>query len=154
MDHPASTNFNPLFAPFHRFRFYVDLETGLREWKVMRPKTHCGICSEKLAQEKFKRTLQISDANLFIHVKPFDLVKLCAVGGVDFVTPIGRPRGDDANWWGRSLHGADLHRGGMGAEKTAVPQVESILLIPRWMIWRRVERVEAMPFRLDIRAVG
>src|SRR5207248_3923371 len=68
MDHPASTNFNPLFAPFHRFRFYVDFETRFRERKIMRPKTHGGICSQKLAQEKFKRPLQIGNADLFIHV--------------------------------------------------------------------------------------
>ena len=49
MDHPASTNFNPLFAAFQRFRFYIDLETRFRERKIMRPKTHCAICPEKLA---------------------------------------------------------------------------------------------------------
>ena len=52
------------------------------------------------------------------------------------------------------MHGANLHGGGMGAEKTAVPEIESVLLIARRMIWRRVERIEAMPLRLDIRAVG
>src|SRR5436190_20029355 len=47
MNHPASANFNPLFAPFQCFRFYVYLETGFSEWKIMRSKTHRRICSEK-----------------------------------------------------------------------------------------------------------
>src|SRR5437588_1021406 len=57
MDHPASTNFNPLFAAFHRFRFYVDLEARFRERKIMRAKTHGRINPEKLAQEKLKPPL-------------------------------------------------------------------------------------------------
>src|SRR5438105_2260132 len=70
MDHSAPTNFNPLFASFHRFRFYIDLKTRFRERKIMRPKPHGGVCSEKLAQEKFKSPLQIGNADVFIHVKP------------------------------------------------------------------------------------
>ena len=42
----------------------------------------------------------------------------------------------------------------MGAEKTAVLQIEGVLFIPGRMIWRGVERVEAMPLRLDVWAFG
>ena len=74
--------------------------------------------------------------------------------GVDFITPICRPRGDDSNRRLCGLHGADLHRRSMGAEETTVRQIESVLLVARWMIWRGVECVEAMPLGLNIWAVG
>jgi hypothetical protein len=38
----------------------------------------------------------------------------------------------------------------VGAEEPAVGQIKGVLLVPRGMIGRGVERVEAMPFALDV----
>ena len=53
---------------------------------------------------------------------------------------------------GADLHGADLHGGSVGAKKPAIGQVKGVGLVPRRMIGRGVERIEAMPFVFDVGA--
>ena len=81
-------------------------------------------------------------------------MELRAVRGIDFIAAIGRAGRDHANRRSGRFHGADLDGGSVGAEQTAVRQIECVLLVARGMIGRRVERVEAMPFIFDVGAIG
>ena len=101
MHHAAAADFDPLFAALQRTRFHVNLKTRFGKGKIMRAKTHRRVCTEKFAEEKFQRSFQIGDADIFIHVKTFDLMKLRAMRGVDLIAPIGRPGSDNTNGWRR-----------------------------------------------------
>ena len=74
----------------------------------MRTKTDRGFRSEKFAQKKFQCPFQVRDADILIHIKSFDLVKLRAVGGVHFIATIRGARSDHANRRWRGLHRANL----------------------------------------------
>ncbi len=153
MHHAAAANFDPLFAAFERFRFHVDLKTRLGERKIMRPKSHRRVGTEKLAHEEFKRPFQIGDADALVDVKPLDLMKLRAVGGVHFVAAVRGARRDHANRWRGRFHRPDLHGRGVGAQQTAVRQIKRVLFVSRRMIGRSVQRVETMPFRFDVGSI-
>src|SRR5205085_8147406 len=114
----------------------------------MRPKLDGSVGAEKFAHEKFERPFQVSDADVLIDVKTFDLVKLRAMRRIDFVATVSRAWGDDANRRRRGLHRTNLNCGCVGAEQSAIRQIKCILLVAGWMFRRRVERVEAMPFVL------
>src|SRR5438067_12003945 len=101
MHHAAAADFDPLFAALQRTRFHVNLKTRFGEGKIMRAKTHRRVCTEKFAQERFQRAFQFRDADIFIHVRNFDLMTLRALTGVDLIAPVSRARGDDANGWRR-----------------------------------------------------
>src|SRR6266513_3405841 len=104
MHHAAATNLDPLFATLQSTRFHVNLETRFGERKIMRAKTHLGVGAEKFAQKKFQRALQIGDADIFVHVKTFDLMKLAGMSGVDLIASVSRAGSDDANGWRRGFH--------------------------------------------------
>src|SRR5438552_1395097 len=101
MHHAATANFDPLFAALQRTRFHINLKTRFGEREIMWAKTHRRVSAEQFAQEKFQGAFQIGDADLFIHVKTFDLMKLRGMSSVDFIAPVSRARGDDANGWRR-----------------------------------------------------
>src|SRR5206468_1210898 len=109
--------------------------------------------TEKFAHEKFERTFEIGDANVLVDVKPFDLVKLRAVSGVEFIAPISRAGCDYANRRCRGLHGADLHSGRVCPEQSTVWEIKCVLLVARRMFGRCIERVEAVPFVFHIGTV-
>ena len=119
----------------------------------MRTKTHRGFRSEKLTQEKLERPLQIRDADVLIDIQAFDLMKLRAVGRIHFVAAKGRARRDDANRRRRRFHRANLHGGSVRPEQPAIGQIKCVLLVAGRMIRRGVQRVEAMPFVLDVGTV-
>src|SRR5207248_7911404 len=120
MHHAAAANLDPLFAAFQSTRFHVNLETRFGERKIMRAKTHRRVGTEKFAQKKFERALQIGDADIFIYVKTFDLMELAGMSGVDLIASVSRAGSDDTNGWRRRLHRADLHRGCVGAQQATV----------------------------------
>ena len=80
-------------------------------------------------------------------------MKLRAMGRVDFVAAICRPRGDYADRRPRRFHRPDLDSRSMGSKQTSVRQIKCVLLVARRMFGRRVESVETMPFGLNVRAV-
>ena len=82
----------------------------------MRSKLDGGVGAEQFAHEKLKRTFQIGYAHVLINIEPFDLMKLRAVGRIDFIATIGRAGRDHANRRRRGLHRADLHRRSVGPE--------------------------------------
>ncbi len=75
----------------------------------MRTKLHLGSGTKEFPQEELERAFQIGDADVFIDIQSFDLMKLRAVRRVDFVATIGRARSNHANRRRRGLHRADLH---------------------------------------------
>src|SRR5438046_10246626 len=99
--HAGAANLVPLFAAVQGTRFHVNLKTRFRERKIMRAKTHRRVGAEKFAQKKFERALQIRDADIFIYVKTFDLMKLAGMSGVDLIASVSRARSDDTNGWRR-----------------------------------------------------
>ncbi len=53
----------------------------------------------------------------------------------------------------RCFHDPDLGRGGLAAQQQVLREVEGILHIPGGMVFRDVERLEAVVLRLHLRAV-
>jgi hypothetical protein len=95
--HAAAANFDPFLAALERLRFHIDLEARLGERKIMGAKTHRGVGPEKLAQKIFERPLEVGHAHPVVDVQTFDLVKLRAVGRVDFVATEGGAGRDHPN---------------------------------------------------------
>ena len=50
-----------------------------------------------------------------------------------------------------ALHGADLYRRGVAAQKHSFVKVQRVLLVRGRVVQRRVERNEIVPLRLDLR---
>ena len=68
-----------------------------------------------------------------------------------------RPGRDRVDRWVATEHGADLHRGGLGAQHDAGvggPDPERVLHGARRVVRAEVEGVEVEPLRLDLGAVG
>ena len=86
------------------------------------------------------------------------------VRGVRVVAAIDAARHDDAHRRLLLLHHAYLDGGSVGAEQSGdgcaagavrIPcEIERVLRVPRRMVGGRVQRVKAMIFVLDLRAVG
>jgi hypothetical protein len=112
-----------------------------------------GFGAEDLAEEVLEGAFEVGEGDVLIHVEAFELVEDGEVGGVDLVAAIGGTGGDDADgeFFDR-LHGADLHAGGVGAEKAAVVEVEGVALVAGGVVSGGVEGVEAVPFGLDLGA--
>src|SRR5947208_6934544 len=113
-------DFDPALATLERFRFHINLEARLGEWKEVRTKLHFRSRTEKFEHEKLEGAFQIGDAYVFIDIKSFDLVKLRAVRGVEFVATIRSPGSNHTNRRGRGLHRSNLHGRSVRSEQTAV----------------------------------
>ena len=120
----------------------------------MRAETELRVVAEKLAEEELQRALEVRDAHAFIHVEPFHLVELREMRGIDFVAAIRGAGRDDADRRRAAFHRANLHRAGVRAQQSAIGQIKGVLLVARRMIGGRVERIETMPLRLDVRPIG
>ena len=118
----------------------------------MWPKTDLRIRTEKLAQKKFERAFEVSDADVFVDVKAFDLMELGAVSGIDFISPIRRTRSDNAYRRRRTFHRSNLNGGSVRPQNTAIRQIEGVLFVAGRMIRWSVKGIKAMPFGLDVRS--
>src|SRR6266513_1820430 len=90
MHHAAAGHFDPLLAAFQSFRSDVNLQTWLGKREEMRSKLHFGVGAKEFPHEKFELAFQIGDADVFIDIQSFDLMKLWAVRCIEFVAPIRR----------------------------------------------------------------
>src|SRR4051794_39557072 len=116
----------------------------------MRPEPDCRVFPKKFVHEELQRPFQISHTHVLIYIEAFDLVKLRAVSRVYLVATVGRAWRDHANWRRRRLHRPNLDGGSVGSKESPIGQVEGVLFVAGWMISRRVERVETMPFIFDV----
>src|SRR6266478_5398171 len=96
MYYARTGDFNPLLPSLEHLRFHIHFKARLGEWKIVWTKLDSGSGTEKFAHEKFERAFEIGNADVLIDVKPFDLVKLRAVSGIEFIAPISRARRDHA----------------------------------------------------------
>ena len=87
-------------------------------------------------------------------VESFELIEDRKVVGVDLVASVGGAGGDDADRGRGGLHGAHLHRGGVGAQEFTTVEVEGVLLVSRWVIVRSVEGIETVEFRFNLGTAG
>src|SRR5688572_16566851 len=117
----------------------------------MRTEAKFYITSEQVFEDEFDRAFQVANSDTFIHIKPFDLVESRIVGGVGVVAAVNATWNDDADRRRLLLHDADLHGGSVRAQKPPRLglEIESVLRVPRRMIGRCVQRVEAMVFVFD-----
>ncbi len=152
IDHAAASEFHPL--PAQRGGPDVDLVAGFGERKKVWAELNLGARSEKLAEEKLQRSLEIGERHALGDIEPLHLGELREVRGIDFVTAIGRSGRDDTNRWRRVFHHADLNTRSVRAQETAVGKIKSILLVAGGMVGRGVQRVETMPLGLNVGSVG
>src|SRR5205807_3924175 len=109
---------DPLLPALKRFRFYINLQTRLGERKVMWTELDLGFRAKQFVHEKLERAFQIRDADVFIDIKTFDLVKLRAMRCVHFVATVRRAGRNHANRWRCGLHRADLNGRRMSSEQS------------------------------------
>src|SRR5439155_20955929 len=120
----------------------------------MRTKLHSGFGTKEFPQEEFELAFQVRDADVFVHIESFDLMKLCAMGRVDLVPAISRSRSNHPEWRQRGFHRADLHGCCVRSQKPPVGQIKRVLLIAGRVVWWRIQSIEAVPLRFDIRTFG
>src|SRR5262249_11818017 len=120
MHHARASDFDPALSTLERFRFHVNLEARLGEREKMRSKLHLGCRTEKFAHEELKGTLQICDTYVFINIKSFDLVKLRAVRGIEFIATIGSAGSNHADRRRSRLHRPNLHGRSVRSQQAAI----------------------------------
>src|SRR4030095_9969175 len=52
------------------------------------------------------------------------------------------------------FHRADLYGGSVRSQKSPIGQIKRVLFVAGRMVWRRIQSIEAVPFRFDIGAFG
>ena len=155
IDHAAAGDFDPAILFAFGFEFDVDFEAGFGEGEEVGAETDGGFGAEDFAEEVFEGALQVGEGDVFVDVEAFELIEDGEVSGVDFVAAVGGSGGDDADGeFFDGFHGANLHAGGVGAEKATVVEVEGVALVAGGVIGGGVEGVEAVPFGLDFGAFG
>src|SRR5690606_7854720 len=68
-----------------------------------------------------------------------------------FVVAIASAGRNDANGRTMRFHDADLHRGGLSSQQTAVVEVKGIREIARRMVRRSIQGVEVVKLVVDVR---
>src|SRR5215813_9635955 len=81
-------------------------------------------------------------------------MELWAVRCVELVATIRRARGNHADRRRRRFHRADLHGGSVGSQKSPIGQIKRVLFVAGGVVWRRIQSIEAVPLRFDIRTFG
>ena len=97
---------------------------------------------------------------LLVDQQCFDLMEHGRMGRV-VIAAVGAARHDHPIRRRAGLHGADLHRRGMGAQDQAARvgavgpgQIEGVVVLTGRMVGRNVEGGEVVPVILDVRALG
>ena len=75
------------------------------------------------------------------------------MGRIDRITAVDPTWRHDPHRWGVGLEVADLHRRGVGAQESAILQIEGVLHIPRRVVRRNVEGGEVVVVGFDFRAL-
>jgi hypothetical protein len=90
-------------------------------------------CSKKASMKSMQRRLQIGEAHALIDEQPLDLMKHRRVAGIG-IDAIDAPGRNQCHRRLLRLHGADLHRRGMGAQQMTVLEIERVMQRARRMI--------------------
>ena len=137
----------------------VDLHGGLGEGEVARAEAHLHLRHlEEGFAELLEHPFQVPEMGLLVDGQSLDLMEHRRVGLVR-VAAIDAARRDDAERRLLLQHGADLHRARMRAKHWARAvgtrrQIEGVVVLPRRMLGRDVERGEIVEVGLDVGALG
>ncbi len=111
-------------------------------------------------EELFQHPFQVRHREVAVDRQPLDLVEHRRMGLVH-VHPVDPARGDHPDRRALRLHGADLHRRGMGAQHMRRAVVagragheEGVVLLPGGMFGGDVQGVEIVPVAFDLRPFG
>src|SRR5215813_12640589 len=161
MHHPAAEDLHPVlaFAETHLVlalaALDIGFERGLGERKERGPEAHLDpVDLEKRLAEFFEDPFQVTKMRAFVDDKALDLMEHRRVGLVG-VDAIGAARDDNADRRLLAHHGADLHRGGVGAQqKTGTiglrMEEERVVHLAGRMALRDVELGEVEVVGLDV----
>src|SRR5690348_242432 len=127
----------------------VELEARLGEREVARPHTYLAVAAIQRLDHVEQRAFQVADREAFVDRKSLDLAEVRKTSGLRRVTAIRAARIDDVD---RrlldALHGADLHRRGVGAQQQLRAEVERVPALPRGMTGGDVQSLEVVPLGL------
>ena len=106
-------------------------------------------CSAKPGED----ALEVREIDVLVEHEALDLVEHWRVRHVG-IASIDRPGRDQTDRHALQLHGADLHRRGVGPEQAPVAEVEGVVHRPRRMVGGDVERLEIVEIVLDLGSLG
>ena len=109
-----------------------------------------------------ERSLQVGQGDIGIHAEPFELMEYGRVGGIGRVVAVYLAGTNHAHRRPQALHGANLHRRGVGAQQQAVAlrspllsgDEQRVLRIARRMVGRKVQRLKIVVVAFDLRPFG
>src|SRR5690348_12856882 len=133
----------------------VEFDARLGERKIAGTETCFYARTEKLFDEIFDGAGEIAEGDVGVNREAFDLMKDEGVRGVWIVPAIDLAGNDDAHGRLLLLHGANLHRGSMRAEKKRQRrpfgeiEIESVHVVADRMKFRNVEGFEIVVRRFD-----
>ena len=131
----------------------VHFHAGLGEGEEGGAEPDLGFRPVYLMGEFLENPFQVAQGDALVHDEALHLMEDGGMGGVHLVGPVD-PSGTDHPDGGTALfHDPDLGRGGLAAQQQVLREVEGILHIPGGMVFRKVERLEAVVLRLHLRAV-
>ena len=152
VDHAAAGQLQPLATE------HLGMDVNLVAWfgkrKKVRTEAHFGFRTEKLSKEIFQRALQVGDRDIAVDDETLHLRELGEVRCIHLIAAIRGARSDHAHWRRLRFHDAYLHRRGMRSQETPIGKVKGIQLVARGMIWWSIERIETIPFSLNVRSIG
>src|SRR5579859_5497678 len=175
VDHAAARDLDPALRPAYPALVTARLGRGaaadvafhrhvtgrLGEREVVRPEARAQPDAEHRVHEGLDRPAQVGHGQALVHREALDLVEDRAVGGVERVVPVGAARADHVQRHRAGQHGPDLDRRGLGAQHHAgfasrpfrALYEDSVLRVPGRVVRQHVERVEVVPFGLDLGAL-
>ena len=159
MYHAAAKDLDPAFAladaaalALAGEALHVHFGGRFGEGEMMRTEPHHRILAVQALDDRFQAALQVAHGDALIDDKPLDLMEDGGVGGIDGIAAVHAAGRDDADGRLSLLHGADLHRGGLGAQQHLIGDIKGILRIPGGVVRRQVERFKVVVIQLDLRA--
>ena len=162
VNHAAAEDLDPALALAERAAFTVaavaldiHLRRRLGEREVMRTETNDRVLAVQLFGEQLEDTLEVRHADALIDNQTLDLMEQRRVGCVNGVRTVNTARRDNADRRLALFHRADLHRGGLRAQKNAavLGQVERVRPLAGGVPLSGVELCEVILGLLDLRAV-
>ena len=159
--HAAAENLQPLIAladtDFIAMAGIADVHFHgrLGEREVAGAEAHFYLIHlEERLGEGFQRPFQVPHMRHLVDDETLDLMEHRCVGLIGIAT-VNAPRRDDAQRRPGLLHGADLHRAGMGSQNAARSvflwrEIERVVFLARGMLWRNIEGGKIVIIGFDV----